>query len=49
MANQLEVFWAAKATHDFEKIIFYLKSNWSEKEITNFINKLDKAVNLISC
>ena len=48
MANQLEVFWTVRATHDFEKIVFYLKSNWLEKEITNFINKLNKAVNLIS-
>ena len=48
MANQLDVFWTARAAKDFEKIVSYLKSNWSEKEIANFIDKLNKAVNLIS-
>ena len=48
MANQLDIFWTSRATHDLEKIIFYLKSNWSENEIISFINKLNKAVYLIS-
>ena len=48
MANQLDVFWTARATKDFEKIVSFLKSNWSEKEIASFIDKLNKAVYLIS-
>jgi len=48
MANQLDIFWTKRATEDLDKIVFYLRSNWSEKELANFISKLNKAVNLIS-
>ena len=48
MANPLEVFWSDRASRDFKNIISYLKIKWSEKEINNFISKLNQAVYLIS-
>ena len=48
MESQANVFWTLKASKDFENIVSYLKTNWSEKEINNFIAKLNKAINLIS-
>ena len=48
MANRPEVRWSSRAIRDLEKIIQYLETNWSEKEVKNFNVKLDKAIILIS-
>jgi plasmid stabilization system protein ParE len=48
MANQPEVRWSSRAIRDLDKIIEYLRTNWTEKEVKNFSDKLNKAIGLIS-
>jgi plasmid stabilization system protein ParE len=48
MENGYKVFWTNNALKDLRITLKYLKENWSEKEIVNFVRKLDKRLNLIS-
>lgn len=48
MADRLSVIWTTRAVSDLDNIIEYLKMNWSDREIVNFNNKLNKAISLIS-
>ena len=48
MADLLKIFWSERAVRDLENIIHYLEKNWSEKEIKTFLDKLNKAISLIS-
>lgn len=48
MKSGYDVIWADEAFENFMGVIKYLEENWSEKEINNFIKKLDKRINLIS-
>lgn len=34
-----EILWTDEAKLSFDKIIAYLKANWSEKEIKQFLNR----------
>lgn len=34
-----KIIWTPEALLSFKNILQYLKENWSEKEITNFINQ----------
>jgi plasmid stabilization system protein ParE len=47
MKSGYEIIWSATANNDLDKIIDYLKSNWTEKEIRKFIQKLDSFLSLI--
>ncbi len=46
MAHQ--IIWLPKAEERFDEIITYLKENWSEKEINNFVTHTEKVLKLIS-
>lgn len=48
MANEPLVLWSAEASNNLADIIEYLRTEWSEKEIDKFIDKLNKAIVLIS-
>ena len=48
MANPLEVFWSFRAEGDLENIYHYLESKWSDKEVSEFKFKLEKAISLIA-
>ena len=43
-----KINWSVKADGNFEKIINYLLKNWSEREVVNFVNKVDTALTSIS-
>lgn len=43
-----DVFWTDEALKNLDSIIFYLSSNWTEKEVKRFLKKLDHAVLLIA-
>ena len=48
MANEYPVLWTAEANNNLANIIKYLDAKWGQKEIQLFINKLNKAIALIS-
>lgn len=48
MGSGYKIFWTDNALMDLHFTLKYLEDNWTEKEIVNFIRKLDKRLNLIS-
>ena len=48
MGSGYSIIWADSALDELNSILKYLEENWSEKEIVNFVRKLDKRLNLIS-
>ena len=44
----LKVEWTPEAVNTFDGIISYLESNWSEREVTKFIGRTQKVLQLIS-
>ena len=48
MGSGYNIIWADSALDELNSILKYLEENWSEKEIVNFVRKLDKRLNLIS-
>lgn len=47
MKNISKIVWSAQAIESFEKIIAYLKENWTEKEIKKFIKILENQISII--
>ena len=45
MARQ--IIWLPKAEEKFDEIIAYLQNNWTEKEVSNFIKRTEKVLQLI--
>lgn len=43
-----KVIWLPKAEEQFENIIAYLQDKWTQKEISHFINKTERVIQLIS-
>ncbi len=43
-----KVVWSDESLRNLENILAYLKSEWTEKEIKKFKNKLGKQIDLIS-
>jgi plasmid stabilization system protein ParE len=41
------IHWSYSATISFDKIIEYLKKNWTDREIKNFINRTNEVLNLL--
>ena len=41
------IFWTEEAVQNLEKIIDYLFTNWTHKEVENFKSKLSKQIDLI--
>lgn len=48
MKSGYKLIWSERALSDLKNIIEYLGKNWTQKEIRNFANRLDKRLNLIS-
>ena len=44
----LKVFWTSDATESFNSAISYLESNWTDKEVRNFVKATDRTIVLIS-
>ncbi|MGB0933186.1 MAG: type II toxin-antitoxin system RelE/ParE family toxin [Lishizhenia sp.] len=42
-----DVIWSPAAEKDFESILNYLLSNWNDKVINRFINRIDDIISLI--
>lgn len=43
-----KIIWSPKAVDTFEDVIDYLQTNWTEKEIINFVAETEHIVHLIS-
>ncbi len=43
----LKVVWSAKAETNFFSIINYLETNWTDKEVSNFVRKTDATIKKI--
>ncbi|QOI97496.1 MAG: type II toxin-antitoxin system RelE/ParE family toxin [Flammeovirgaceae bacterium] len=48
MRSGYRIRWSDRAIFDLQNIIDYLLYKWTEKEVTNFVKKLDKRLELIS-
>ncbi len=48
MRSGYRLQWSERATLDLQNIIAYLRDKWTEREIRNFVLKLDKRLILIS-
>jgi len=48
MKNGLKIRWTEEATKNLESIIIYLESNWTDKELKRFFQKLEKQILIIS-
>lgn len=42
-----KLFWTQEAINNLEEILEYLGTNWTEREVSNFKNKLSKQLGLI--
>jgi plasmid stabilization system protein ParE len=47
MKSGYKLLWSEKALADLQNIINYLLGNWTQKEIQNFVRRLDKRLELI--
>jgi plasmid stabilization system protein ParE len=47
MKSGYKLFWSDHALADLQNIITYLTKNWTQKEIQNFVRRLDKRLELI--
>ena len=43
-----EIIWSPRSEASFYKVVEYLKENWSDKEIDNFLAATEKVINYIS-
>lgn len=48
MQSGYKLFWSDRALEDLQNIIEYLREKWTQKEIRNFVRRLDKRLELIS-
>ena len=48
MRSGYKIQWTERATFDLQNIIDYLLYKWTEREVKNFVRKLDKRLELIS-
>ena len=48
MQSGYKIFWTAEALKNLRGILKYLEENWSDKEASKFISKLDKRLKLIA-
>ena len=47
MRSGYRLFWSDKSLGDLQNIIDYLNTNWNQKEIQNFVRRLDKRLDII--
>jgi plasmid stabilization system protein ParE len=43
-----KIIWSTRSEASFYKVVEYLKENWSDKEIDNFLDATEKVINYIS-
>jgi plasmid stabilization system protein ParE len=43
----MEVIWSPQAKKDFWNNIDYLEAEWTFKDVVNFIEKVEKTINLL--
>jgi len=48
MQSGYKLFWSDRALDDLQNIINYLNEKWTQKEIRNFVRRLDMRLELIS-
>lgn len=48
MKGGSKIIWTTKAVNDLENIINYLRKKWTEREVRNFVQRLDKRILIIS-
>ena len=48
MKNGLKIRWTEEATKNLENIIIYLETDWTNKELKKFFQKLEKQLLLLS-
>lgn len=48
MQSGYKLFWSDRALEDLQNIINYLGEKWTQKEIRNFVRRLDIRLELIS-
>jgi plasmid stabilization system protein ParE len=48
MRSGYKLFWSERAEYDLKNIIDYLTTEWSENEVRNFAQRLDKRLELIT-
>lgn len=48
MKSGYKLRWSDRATSDLQNIIDYLKYKWTDKEVKNFVRRLDKRLELIT-
>jgi hypothetical protein len=46
--NRFPIVWAPLARISYFEILDYLEQNWTSKEITNFIHRTEKVLELIA-
>ncbi len=47
MAKLLNVIWSNEAVQNLEDIIHYIKKEWTQREVDNFLVRLEKCIFLI--
>jgi len=48
MQSGYKLFWTERALGDLQNILIYLNEKWTQKEIRNFVRRLDKRLELIA-
>lgn len=48
MSTGYKIIWSEEADQNVDAVLDYLENNWSEKEVSNFIIKLQECISLIS-
>jgi len=48
MRSGYKLYWSKRALDDLENIVDYLAENWTQKEIKNFVRRLDRRLDLIT-
>ncbi len=44
----LRIDWTTEAEFTYDAIVFYLEQEWSEREVKNFISRVNEVLKLIS-
>lgn len=44
-----DVQWTPSAKNSFNKIVVYLRREWTEKEVERFIERTEKMINSLKC
>jgi plasmid stabilization system protein ParE len=47
MRSGYKLFWSERALFDLQNILDYLSYKWTDKEIKNFVKRLDSRIELI--